>query len=372
MGDGGRLPPDVDGLADSEQEIYRRIQVIMNEYCKRAGINKSVVANGVWDGRSVAMWKNHFIKSVFQDHPVFSTTSIAPEVIAGRTYSWIAISNALSGTYPGYTLGPRGCLAFCLDAYYGNTDYGETAPGSGGFFEEPDPVIDDEDDIGGGQAQTDPRPDVVAPVVIPDDNQQKRVPRDVSGSGSGIRKAEDIFIGVDFDNASVNSGVAGISDETRRNTARNRLIDATDLKGVFRELNRVLQIRLVGDMKGKKFTGGRGNLVQNQENFVVRVRQPRFGGDGVRVDRIKGNAGQIFRDMRRTIRDCLEDESVIQPGLLPIFYDCTMDIVVPRGYYEKTSGREQEAEESVDIRLNENSEIRRMIKNAIVKNYING
>lgn len=46
--------------------------------------------------------------------------------------SWINMSAAMRSMYPGYTPNPRGCLAFCLDAYYCELRYGNEAPSSGG------------------------------------------------------------------------------------------------------------------------------------------------------------------------------------------------------------------------------------------------
>lgn len=46
--------------------------------------------------------------------------------------NWKNMSAAMRSKYPGYTPNPRGCLAFCLDAYYCELRYGNEAPSSGG------------------------------------------------------------------------------------------------------------------------------------------------------------------------------------------------------------------------------------------------
>lgn len=46
--------------------------------------------------------------------------------------NWKNMSAAMKSKYPGYTPNPRGCLAFCLDAYYCELRYGNEAPSSGG------------------------------------------------------------------------------------------------------------------------------------------------------------------------------------------------------------------------------------------------
>lgn len=46
--------------------------------------------------------------------------------------NWKNMSAAMRSKYPGYTPNPRGCLAFCLDAYYCKLRYGNEAPSSGG------------------------------------------------------------------------------------------------------------------------------------------------------------------------------------------------------------------------------------------------
>jgi len=44
--------------------------------------------------------------------------------------NWKNMSAAMKSKYPGYTPNPRGCLAFCLDAYYCELRYGNEAPSS--------------------------------------------------------------------------------------------------------------------------------------------------------------------------------------------------------------------------------------------------
>jgi hypothetical protein len=44
--------------------------------------------------------------------------------------NWKNMSAAMRSKYPGYTPNPRGCLAFCLDAYYCELRYGNEAPSS--------------------------------------------------------------------------------------------------------------------------------------------------------------------------------------------------------------------------------------------------
>jgi len=46
--------------------------------------------------------------------------------------NWKNMSAAMKSKYPGYTPNPRGCLAFCLDAYYCELRYGNQAPSSSG------------------------------------------------------------------------------------------------------------------------------------------------------------------------------------------------------------------------------------------------
>ena len=46
--------------------------------------------------------------------------------------NWKNMSVAMRSKYPGYTPNPRGCLAFCLDAYYCELRYGNEAPSSSG------------------------------------------------------------------------------------------------------------------------------------------------------------------------------------------------------------------------------------------------
>ena len=361
------LPPDVNGMASDSKECFRRIQAIMNAYSKTRSLKKTTPVDGVWSAASISMWQNPFVKHVFTAHPTFSSLSFADSVRSGQMTGWKALSKSMISNYPGYTEGPMGCLAFCLDAYYGNTVYGETVPAGGGeFFDDEEP----EEEISGGQAQTSPPPSGGggAAAVAPAAAASTRTARD---TGSGIRSASEIFIGVDFDNAAVDEASSEIKDPTARRNARNAMINATDLKAVFEDLNRTLQIRLVGDMGGQNvFTRGRKNLVQNQENIVIRIRKARLGFAGIAVDIVRGSPRKIFDNFKKTVKDVLEDESIVIPGLLPAFYGCVMDIVVPRGYYQKIKGREQEA--GGNLNLSENAEIRKLVRQAIIKEYLNG
>jgi hypothetical protein len=54
-------------------------------------------------------------------------TEFTPEKI-GDIASWPNMSFKMKSKYPGYTPNPRGCLAFCLDAYYCELKYGNQAP----------------------------------------------------------------------------------------------------------------------------------------------------------------------------------------------------------------------------------------------------
>ena len=56
-------------------------------------------------------------------------TEFTPEKI-GDIASWPNMSSKMKSTYPGYTPNPRGCLAFCLDAYYCELKYGNQVPAS--------------------------------------------------------------------------------------------------------------------------------------------------------------------------------------------------------------------------------------------------
>ena len=61
-------------------------------------------------------------------------TEFTPDKI-GDIASWPNMSSKMKSKYPGYTPNPRGCLAFCLDAYYCELKYGNQAPsgrGNGG------------------------------------------------------------------------------------------------------------------------------------------------------------------------------------------------------------------------------------------------
>ncbi len=52
--------------------------------------------------------------------------------------SWPRLSRAMKGDFPGYTNNPKGCLAFCLDAYYDQVRFGNTMGGGSPGVEDDD------------------------------------------------------------------------------------------------------------------------------------------------------------------------------------------------------------------------------------------
>ena len=99
----------------------KQIQRLINEYCSKKGIEYTPLKqDGAWGPKTTALWKDIYLPHVFANHPIFSTLGLK----IGNS-KWEGISAQLSGKYPGYTSGEKGCARFCIDSLYGNTLKGE-------------------------------------------------------------------------------------------------------------------------------------------------------------------------------------------------------------------------------------------------------
>ncbi len=96
----------------------------MNAYMKTRGVNHSVPDTSKWNVAVQTGWVEHFCPHVFGD----KGPSYLSEYKITSFEDWPAMSAKLKSDFPGYTAGARGCLAFCLDAYYGTPRFGKSTP----------------------------------------------------------------------------------------------------------------------------------------------------------------------------------------------------------------------------------------------------
>ena len=161
---------------------------------------------------------------------------------AGDADSWLALSAAMKSDFPGYTPNPRGCLAFCLDAYYDDVRFGKGGTSSGG---------------GGTPA---PAPGGVDP--NPDSKPQKGGGKITIESTGG---SDRVPLSVPFNNATEAALIRSIEDQFSENARR------TAIKAASLEFDIILKkdgsIRRV---KRKKPMGGaeRDNFKGNLQNTV--------------------------------------------------------------------------------------------------------
>lgn len=155
--------------------------------------------------------------------------------------SWLTLSAGMKSDFPGYTPNPRGCLAFCLDAYYDEVRFGMGSGSSGGGTPAPspgdvDPNPDSKPQKGGGK------------ITIESTGGSDRVP-----------------LSVPFNNATEAALIRSIEDQFSENARR------TAIKAASLEFDIILKndgsIRRV---KRKKPMGGaeRDNFKGNLQNTV--------------------------------------------------------------------------------------------------------
>lgn len=110
------------------REQVQRIQTVMNLYTKTRKLTiPEIDVDGTWSGIDPS-WKL-FIKHVVNNHAPLKKHAIASNVKSGTLWKWKEMSAQLKGDFPGYSQGPRGCLAFCYDVYNCDSAFGKTQMG---------------------------------------------------------------------------------------------------------------------------------------------------------------------------------------------------------------------------------------------------
>lgn len=97
----------------------------MNAYMKTRGVNHTIPDTSKWNVGVQTGWVEHFCPHVFG--PKGPTYLSEYKITAYE--SWANMSLKLKSDYPGYSGGAKGCLAFCLDAYYGTPRFGKSSAG---------------------------------------------------------------------------------------------------------------------------------------------------------------------------------------------------------------------------------------------------
>ena len=289
MDDGTTYPPlpsDINGLGTNSKDCIRRYQGVMNSYAGSRGLSfPNIRVDGVEGPETRGMWSK-FVQHAFENHPTFSTLSIASVVISGQVSSWVDISSSLVSTYPGYTRTKCGLLAFSLDVYYGNTYFGTKQPG-----EVTVAPIPGKERKSGGQG-----------------NKSKE-DEDLNGRefnvSSSMKGASDIIIGVDFNNETIDNAVPGAN--------KSRFKQATKLKDVYPSFNTRLTQRLLDNMKEYDVLSGRdGRSVDTDTVYELQVDIKRNGKAKVKKakeSKTFGNrAGRNFGKLARTVEQVMNDE----------------------------------------------------------------
>jgi len=160
--------------------------------------------------------------------------------------SWLTLSAAMKSDFPGYTPNPRGCLAFCLDAYYDDVRFGKGGASSGG---------------GGTPA---PSPGDVDPV--PDSKPQKGGGKIRIESTGG---SDRVSISVPFNNATESALIRSIEDQFSEN-ARRTAIKAASLEFdiILKKDGSIRRVKRRKPMGGAERDNFKGNLQRTVEDAL--------------------------------------------------------------------------------------------------------
>lgn len=324
------LPSDINGLGTNSKDCIRRYQGVMNAYAGSRGLSfPNIKVDGVEGPETRGMWSK-FVQHAFENHPTFSTLSIASVVISGQVSSWVDISSSLVSTYPGYTKTKCGLLAFSLDVYYGNTYFGTKQP---------------------GEVTVAP----VAPIPVPDKErksggQGNKSKEDLNSRefnvSSSMKGAKDIIIGVDFNNETIDNEVPEAN--------KSRFKQATKLKDVYPSFNTRLTQRLLDNMKEYDVLSGRGGRsVDTDTVYELQVDIKRNGKAKVKKakeSKTFGNrSGRNFGKLARTVEQVMNDEFSENDRI--VFDKLRMQIRLNAGRYA----------------LSENVVIRKLVRQIIIK-----
>ena len=113
----------------------QKIQNVMNLYSERSELGLKISEDGKWGQKTDGLWEK-YLNHVVVNHGIFKE-DVALQTFEAGFHSWANVSAVSVGTYPGYTGNMKGCLAFVVDGYNGNVDYGSgkksiSGGGSGG------------------------------------------------------------------------------------------------------------------------------------------------------------------------------------------------------------------------------------------------
>ena len=330
------LPADINGLSNNKTECTRRYQAVMNAYSDSRDLGyPNIKVDGKEGPETRGMWSK-FVRHVFKTHSTFSTLEIASVVTSGQVSKWQDISSSLVSTYPGYTKSPCGCLAFCLDAYYNNVYFGPKQPGEE-IKVVPVPRPSRSGVKSGGQSRK-------------DRNSRSLKDLDLSSSRTGVYGASDIMIGVDFNNENIENTITG-------ELQRNRLKNASKLKDVFPTFNTRLTQRLVDNMKEYDvFSGRDGRTVDTDTVYELQVDIKRNGKAKIKKakeSKTFGNrSGRNFGKLAKTVEQVMNDE--FNENARAVFDKLRMQIRLKAGRYA----------------LNENQTIRKLIRQAVLKQIL--
>lgn len=222
-----------------ERSFIKNIVLTMNEYSDTRGGLEGYVKPApaeAWNPSIQDAWK------IFAPHALTNCSIYEfHRDDVDKAESWLDLSRAMRSDFPGYTPNPRGCLAFCLDAYYDEVRFGMGSGSSGGGTPAPSP------------SDVDPNPD-----SKPQKGGEKITIESTGGS-------DRVPLSVPFNNATEAALIRSIEDQFSENARR------TAIKAASLEFDIILKkdgsIRRV---KRKKPMGGaeRDNFKGNLQNTV--------------------------------------------------------------------------------------------------------
>jgi len=119
-----------------ESPFIEKVIITMNKYAETRGMDDYNPCSGkVWTGRVQECWEK------FAPHALTNCDAwgdkYSVDLFPSDAKDWGEMSDIMKSDFPRYTRNPKGCLAFCIDAYYceirfGNQTVSSSGGGSGG------------------------------------------------------------------------------------------------------------------------------------------------------------------------------------------------------------------------------------------------